>query len=237
AQKAGIFENGGDLAYRQWRRQLHRQTDHGVELGAYGVEPACAFYHLILLGPLNGTVEAFRQTLGDCPELRPLDLGERAIAIGKQHRQLHRHILFARTQTGAMATAFAFGEDTHRFAADPPDGVSGRVQLVAGHRLREANIDDHLGGRVNFFWIVGLIILGLRRDGGGQRPEAGLAPHWSGRRGSRPQKRVHLTLRKTFLHLLAYAPVLPPVEQQHQQNEYDPQKDQADLKITHFQPR
>src|SRR5690606_8713760 len=66
--------------------------------------------------------------------------------------------------------------------------------------------------------------------------EPGLTPRAQHRRRG-AQQRVVFPFGELLLHLLAHAPVLPPIEQQHQQDEHDAQQDQTDLQITHCQPR
>src|SRR5690606_18177433 len=129
-----------------------------------------------------------------------------------------------------MTTALALGKDTHRFIADPSQAMYGLMQAGRGHRLRKADVDDHFRGWVDLFLVVG-----LRLGDGRAQAEAGLAPAWRGSLST--HQGIMFALGKMLLHLLAYAPVLPPIKYDDNKNQHHAQKNQTDLQVTHCQPR
>ena len=136
-----------------------------------------------------------------------------------------------------MTAAFALCEHPNRLGTDAPNGVGSSVQLLARYGLGEADVDHHFGGRIDFSRVIGILawvgVTCIGRD----RAQTRLAPDRRGRRRRRSQQRVVLAFGELLLHLSAYTPVLPPIEQQHQEDEHYAQQDQTDLQITHCQPR
>ncbi|MCY1364868.1 hypothetical protein D9M69_516900 [compost metagenome] len=145
----------------------------------------------------------------------------------------------------AVAALVGLGEHAHGLAAHVAQALHIGQQLGTAHRFGEIDLDDDLAGGIRLGGIVGIRaridrsrLAGLRarrlaahaRFAPGRRTAAG-AGGASG--GSRPQQGILLGRGEMGLHLAPDAPVLPPVESQHQQYQQDAEGNQPDLQITH----
>src|SRR5690606_17523196 len=125
---------------------------------------------------------------------------------------------------------FALGEDAHRLVTRLVYGLNCGLQLRSTDRLRKVDVDNDFTTRVHFGRIIGSKLLDRVTQ-----TKARLPPS----RGVRyaTHQGIMLPLRKVFLHLLSYAPVLPPIKQEHDQDQYNAQEYQTDLQITHLSVR
>ncbi|MNI45960.1 hypothetical protein D3C73_1004020 [compost metagenome] len=216
----------------------------GVQRGAGVVQARALLQHGLLVRPFDGGVESFGHVLRTRPGLRPFNGGQRAAAVGQQYGQLHRCVGLAGMHARTVAALVGFGKYAHGLAAHVTQALHIGKQVGAAHGLGEVDFNNHFAGGIGLFRVVGVAarvhrgrLARLRARG--VPAHAGFAAACTGRgrcgagSSARAQQRILFRRGEMALHLAPDAPVLPPVESQHQQYQQDAQGNQPDLQITH----